>query len=175
MSIILKALKKIQEQEAEQGVGQEAGSPSGDTPAPVRIASGTPPTYVPSPAESRNEPFGARRVGAAPSPVARHTFGFGPKVLLGLLVVVGIATVGWFASSIYHVNSERGSEIAVSETPPVIEEPVKYVKAVEVAPAPDKPAPSESTALEPEVPEPTAMILLGIGAVGTLIRRKRRA
>lgn len=154
MSIILKALKKIQEQEAEQRTGQEAGSSSGNTSAPVQAASGPPPTSVPSPAESRNEPLGAQRVGAAPPPFVRHTFGLGPKVLLGLLFIVGIATAGWFASSIYHVNSEQGPENAASQTPPVIEEPVIYVKAVEVTAAP-----GEAAALEPEVPEPTPSVV----------------
>ena len=147
MSIILKALKKIQEQEAEQGAGRPTGLPSDDAsrlakPSPratgkasARVGPGS--TAFSPTATGRDQP-GAYKIGM-PAPVARQAFGFGPKALLGLLVIVGIAMVGWFANSLYHVNLGQASETSASETS-VVAEALAPVRAVEETPAPGLPA-----------------------------------
>ena len=81
MSIILKALKKIQEQEA---AGQSA-------PLPGDIAQGN------SAGGTSVEPGRAASFSSA----ERQSFGLAPKALIGLLVVLAICTTGWFASKIY--------------------------------------------------------------------------
>lgn len=136
MSIILKALKKVQEQETEHRADDRSDS--------TRSAgAGSPPAALAS-ASSR-----------APSTV-RHSFGFTPKALLGVLVVLGIVTTGWFAGKIYG-NLKVSPDETVSQPVADAEETVEYVRAIEVAPPQDTPNASQTLpASPPEELETTA-------------------
>ena len=136
MSIILRALKKIQEQEA----GQSLASPSAEMPADEKKASTA--SFVPHTAETERPQM------AAPPAVPRHSFGFGLKALLGLLVILGIATTGWFANRIY-LNLQTGPEIAKEEMPAIAEEPATLEAVPVSAPA---------VAEEPGAPQPVPQI-----------------
>lgn len=157
MSIILKALKKIQEQEA----GKKRGALSGETAAGERSSSDA--------LFASASPQGAREAGAgvvadssvfqtakagkgrfappqieADSFIARYRFGFAPKALLGLFVAVGVVTMGWFGSKIYYLNLKPAPGMAASEmSAAAVEEPAEYARAVEATPAQ-----SEKTASE---------------------------
>ncbi len=86
MSIILKALKKIQNQDIEQTPGPAlAGEPGLARPA------------APFPGKS---PAPKRRV-AAETATTGLRFGGAPRIMLGLIFVLGVFTTGWFVSRIY--------------------------------------------------------------------------
>jgi hypothetical protein len=145
MSIILKALKKVQEQEAGQATGLPSDGASQHAPSPSRAAgaiSAQPGSGAFSPAKMERGRSGANKIGTPP-PVARQAFGFGPKALLGLLVVVGIAAGGWFASNLYRVNSRQAPEAMASESPVVAE---AATRAVEETPSTSQSAAIEATA-----------------------------
>jgi hypothetical protein len=152
MSIILRALKKIQEQEA----GQSLASPSAEMPADEKKASTA--SFFPHTAETERPQM------AAPPAVPRHSFGFGLMAVLGLLVILGIATTGWFANRIY-LNLQTGPEIASEapreEMPAIAEEPARHAEAVAPLPVPGEPETLEAVpvsapavAEEPGAPQP---------------------
>jgi hypothetical protein len=152
MSIILRALKKIQEQEA----GQAINPISGETAPSEKDANAAPNDQI---SEHPMRPY---------VEVPRHSFGFGLKALLGLLVVLGIATTGWFAKSFYS-NLQAGPEIAKKEISAVAKEPAKPIQEIPAVvgkpekpkqeiPAivedPEKPAQVEAPTPAPAEPQP---------------------
>ena len=148
MSIILRALKKIQEQEA----GRSLDSSSAEMPADEKKASTA--SFIPRPAET------VRPQMASPPVVPRHAFGSGLKALLGLLVILGIATTVWFASRIY-LNLQTGPEIAQEGMPVFAGEPAEHAEAVAPLPVPGEPETLEAVpvtapaiAEEPGAPQP---------------------
>jgi hypothetical protein len=84
--------------------------------------------------------------------------------LLGLLVVLGIATTGWFANRIYF-NLQTRPEIAKEHAPVAAEVPATQAAAEESVPAPAEPEPSEAVSApapavagEQAAPQPEAVV-----------------
>jgi hypothetical protein len=114
MSIILKALKKLQEEKAREVAGPPAdAAEKANAPSAARA--------IPSSLAIDEDEFGAETVkgyGAdtagpalresAKQEATRQRFGVGPKALLAVVLVLGVFTTGWFASRIY-VNMKRAT------------------------------------------------------------------
>ncbi len=150
MSIILKALKRIQEQKEEPkprplGTGPEKSSePSGAAVSPVAPAR----MDRKKPADAGAFQVRTTRAGRGPSiapqaGVERHRFGTAPKALLGLIVVLGVFTTGWFVSTIYSNlklaanTGEAGPQaVNVSQPMPPESQPVAAVPSQAPAPVP---------------------------------------
>ena len=117
MSIILRALKKVQEQDAEQETGSispeatSIGGAASDVPAVTSSRAG----QMSVGADSVTHGASAAGDRLSSSQVFRHSFGLAPKALLVLLVVLGMCTTGWFASKIY-LNLKLASEASASRT-----------------------------------------------------------
>ncbi len=181
MSIILRALKKIQDQQ------ENPPSPGPDAEGAVEQKADDA-TAVPARAPKPESPPGAMTAGKSAERVALlglqtarhapgHRFGSGPVALLSLLICLGVFTTGWFASRIY-VNTKLASDATVPETPPktppVIEQepvvepaapiakveeaqpPPSQAQPVEQAPAPaqTEPPPTGEVAPAPEIAPP---------------------
>jgi len=129
MSIILRALKKIQNQEYKQPSQEVSGGvETGDMPEPLSAAPSPlfegkelrQPAAVGGifdrhgPAQSHAR-LSAMREAAA----ARHRLGNVPKVLIGLIIALGVFATGWFGSNIY-VNF-RGAAIGPTDVGPQVE------------------------------------------------------
>ena len=175
MSIILKALKKLQDEKVRETGGppvdeaeQEDSAPTEDA-FPSSLASGedepgldTTRGYVKDiAARSRRE-----------SPVlsaAAQRFGVGPKTLLAIVLVLGVFTTGWFASRIYlnmmlATRSEKSGaptdttatvadKAAVSEA---VQENEAVPAAVTAADSKPEAAPSAAASASPPVVEVAA-------------------
>jgi len=174
MSIILRALKKIQDQQE----GLPSSTPDGEESIEEKAAADA--VAVPAPAQEAAEepesgprrPTGAMTAGESGERVAllglqtarhapRHRFDSSPVALLILLVCLGVFTTGWFASRIY-VNTRLASDATAPEippkTPPVIEQtPVadraaRIVRAEEIQPPPSQAQPVEIAPAQIEPP-----------------------
>ncbi|GAB4347408.1 MAG: hypothetical protein Kow0099_29370 [Candidatus Abyssubacteria bacterium] len=105
MSIILDALKKIQEQKraastdaAQTGTAEESASLSAAKQA-AHARRMTPAGEVAVPVSAVTTPIrGARPRTAQATP---QRFANAPKLLLGIILILGVFTTGWFLSSIY--------------------------------------------------------------------------
>lgn len=146
MSIILNALKKVQNQEADRGsagardASDDKRSAAADTSRSRGIFRSAP-----------TVPAGQTGFSAAGDAAEiRHRFGMGPTVLLGLIVLLGVFTTGWFVGRIY-LGAKPVSEATVAEAIPETVEPPKIATAAQ--------APSVEPAIaEPEQEPPPAMV-----------------
>jgi len=143
MSIILKALKKIQDQQGAHSPGeQDAKIAAGEKAAKDSAF----PVSLRGPLKGKRSPDAAEAIAAdidierltphglkAPRPTAHHRFGLGPKALLVLLVCLGVFTTGWFASRIY-INMKFVSGLTAAEPQAYIELQAKSVEAENVVP-----------------------------------------
>jgi len=153
MSIILKALRKVQHQNSEQ--------PS-DPPAPARGKGGDALRDATTGSEPTSATSGSRtvasadirarqaRAGATSSETTgRHRFGGVPKLLLAVVVAVGMFATGWFLNRIY---SNFASETEAREAR-------SRIDVGEVQPPADAPAavPSQAEQIVPAAPEPSVV------------------
>ena len=168
MSIILKALKKIQEQEEKR-----AGKISSAEAAKEKRVQARPPVSrapSPPPGDSASHleavPAGPGRPrsalrhpvlsAAGPGrPESPHRFGLAPKALLGLLVLLGVFTTGWFFNKIFiSVNPAADTETPAPSTD--AEQPVNVIRAVQVRPPIGEAEVSVPAQTLPAATEPTA-------------------
>lgn len=161
MSIILRALKKIQDQQEAQPSGGPAEIAPGEKAAADTVFAREvaedweSPDAVPADAimlgrgDERLTPFGVE----AARPAAHHRFGLGPKALLILLICLGVFTTGWFASRIY-VSVKLASGTNAPEPPPASEQTVRIIQAEEVVQPPSsRPVASEPAQTPPSTDE----------------------
>ena len=107
MSIILRALKKLQEEKAREadappadGAEKEDSTSTGEA-VPSSLAVGDDESS-PDAAQDYMEDIAVRPRPESPKrEAARQRFGVGPKALLIVVLMLGIFTTGWFASRIY--------------------------------------------------------------------------
>ena len=168
MSIILKALKKIQEQEEKR-----AGKISSAKAAKEKRVQARPPV---SPAPSPPPGDSAAHLEAVPDgpgrpqsalrhpvlsaagtarPESPHRFGLGPKALLGLLVLLGVFTTGWFFNKIF-INMNPAADTETSAPSTDAEQPVNVIRAVQVRPPIGEAEASVPAQTAPATTEPTA-------------------
>ncbi len=133
MSIILRALKKIQEEKAketslaprEDAEGNEIGVDSDALSAALPVSADTEPDSGGAPVDG----VSAGREAAA--------FGSGPKLLLAAVLILGVFTTGWFTSRIYlSVNPTRKTEASEAQAeirPPAV---ASTTRAPALKPAP---------------------------------------
>jgi hypothetical protein len=143
MSIILKALKKLQEENSKD-VDDATGSAATGGETALRAAQADTVEDPSQPQKTFTEREGAGQ-----------RFGFGPKTLLLVVFILGIFTTGWFASRIYlSVNGpeDPGEPAQQPGTAPAI-----VSKAA--APVPEhtvQPTAGEAAHSPPEAPGPAA-------------------
>jgi len=147
MSIILNALKKVQDQEADRG---SAGA---------RDASDDKRSAAADTSRSRGISRSAGQTGfsaAGDAAEIRHRFGMGPTVLLGLIVLLGVFTTGWFVGRIY-LGAKPVSEATVAEAIPEAVEPPKIATAAQASPV-EPTAEVEQAIARPQQEPPPAMV-----------------
>ena len=162
MSIILRALKKVQEQEAEQRAGSAPGQTASVEGGPPDASADASPTAGQAGAGADSVAYRMAATGGdrlLSSQVLRHSFGLAPKALLVLLVVLGLCTTGWFASRIY-LNLKLASEASAAKASvgSAVGEPVEYAQAVEAAEKAPLPAKEGSSAVTVESSETSEVI-----------------
>ncbi|UCD58374.1 MAG: general secretion pathway protein GspB, partial [Candidatus Hydrogenedentota bacterium] len=135
MSIILKALKKIQEQKAAQSpAAAAAGLENGER------AVGGQPLSAP---KARHGKADAEAVSRKARMQDEHRFGSGPKILLGLMVALGIFATGWFVNRLYsNYRSVADTEKAGLEAGSG--QPQQFIRATQIMPPQTQPAVSVS-------------------------------
>jgi len=149
MSIILRALKKVQNQReeppppvsAEEAAElKEAGTDTNmPPPSPPMAAEDTArfddiSTLAADGGEEQEDPV------LTPAGEVRHGFGLGPKTLLGLLLILGIFTTGWFASKIY-LSLNSGGAATKADSSAGAKQPLKHMRAARAPLPPAEPAP----------------------------------
>ena len=107
MSIILKALRKVQHQNNEQPSRPSSTASGKDAAAPQGPSMGSHSTSSSGgsiPAVSRDRTHAQEDSGAIKPPheaAERHLFGSVPKLLIAVVVTVGMFATGWFLNRIY--------------------------------------------------------------------------
>jgi len=96
MSIILRALKKLQEEKAREADGTPA-----DDAVPSSLAGGEDESGPDAAQDYMGDIAVRPRPGSPKREAARQRFAVGPKSLLIVVLILGIFTTGWFASRIY--------------------------------------------------------------------------
>ena len=183
MSIILKALRKVQHQNKQpSGLSAPARAKTADTSRDVSVKSG--PGF---PAGGRRDiafagtlpahkGFGAPTISHEDG--ERHRFGRIPKLLLVMVVAVGMFATGWFLNRIYSnfslvsETSDTTSRVNAGQVPQPQDTPRTVVsqerQVVPVAPQPINPSPvettrsAETTAEPASAPSPQAVQASGI-------------
>jgi hypothetical protein len=143
MSIILKALKRIQDQKADRPPGDPALEEAEHAPnagIDAAIASITQaPTDKDQAAASRDMPV-------------RQPFITGPRLLVAVVIVLGIFTTGWFTNKIYislKAPSRGPKAVSKAVTRPAPSASAATAQAVEPVPTPTT-MPAQAPAPEPE-------------------------
>jgi hypothetical protein len=125
-------------------------------------------------AQVRTARAGQRPSVAPQAGVERHRFGNSPKALLGLIVVLGIFTTGWFVSNIYSnlklaANTKEAGPQADAAQPP------QAVRASQTMPPESQPvAAVPSQAPAPVTHETAASAGTGIDAAAVSSRQVAR-
>ncbi len=162
MSIILDALRKIQDQKAACLEPADAGT--GEDPTSVPDTEQIPTPQVTAEAEKpqavANERGSTTRRRAVKAQSGSQRFAGAPKILLGIILVVGVFTTGWFVSTIYfNLKStpapvETDTEMALARTH-AAENPANLVNSPEAPPAEVAPELAQPAAAAPTpLPEP---------------------
>lgn len=146
MSIILKALKKVQNQESADA--SMAGSPGSDMDQ-VASAKASPGQSQPETGDSSSR------------------FGAGPKALLGLVLLLGVFSTGWFASRILDnmrsgaADNQASSQANVEQIARSVEPAKPPIESAPMAVAPAKtpPAPVETAPPMEAAPAPTPKVI----------------
>jgi len=144
MSIILDALKKIQNQESVEmpdRVASESAESRGPSAPGETVGQQTAVSIDEMVASHGVEPsFATTRMPAgqptvAPSDIAdeRHRFGGIPKMLLGLILALGIFTTGWFVSRLY-VDSKPAASTEMPSVQASAAQPQQVARAAEIPP-----------------------------------------
>lgn len=163
MSIILDALRKIQNQEsvetpdkaaAESAEPREPSAP-GEAPGQTSTVSidemaagrGVEPSFA-----TTRMPASQPTDAASDTTDERHRFGNIPKMLLGLILALGIFTTGWFVSRLYvDSNSDTSQEIPSVQASAA--QPQQVARGAEIPPPQSQPA-----AAQPALPAPTVPV-----------------
>ncbi len=165
MSIILKALKKIQEQQErrrsvdpadESGAAERAVVDFAASPTTPRASDDGIESPHASPGDAAASDKGVERITQSRIDAYRLTprqrFATGPRALLILLVCLGVFITGWFASRIY-INVRPAPDPAAREAPPKVAMQAKGIEtAGEPAPPSEQVAPDAAQATSPGEP-----------------------
>ena len=99
MSIILKALKKLQEEKDRRADGAASHAEEHkDEPIPADETAVLTPSSM---TDEEHSDFDSAQVDMEDVHGKRQHFGAGPKALLIVVLILGVFTTGWFASRIY--------------------------------------------------------------------------
>jgi len=166
MSIILRALKKVQDQKAARPPAQPDAE-SGKLAEPVRDGPSSQPDEAST--STRSGPPAASARAAA----GHNRFGVGPKVLLGLMAVLGVVTSGWFFSRIY-VGFNPPTAEPPATNPPITEK-LAAPSVEQPPPAPAAPAAATTPAAQTaraSVSEPPAEPVVDVAGESASARVK---